>query len=253
MTEDLLKDNIADPLAIDPNKKYLEDLVGEGRKFQSPEELARGKYISDVYIKQLESRLDEMREDFKKVRDDNVSRAKLEELIEDLTQRQQLASSDNQKANEDRQPAINPDDIKSLVSSEVQNIASAARRAENFNIVRKKLQEHFGSNYQVHVKQQVEDLGLTSEEFNEIARSNPKVLFRTLGLDAPSPRDNFQPPLPSSQRRDTFAPNTQKRDWDYYEDMRLKNPDLYHDRKTYVQIQKDVLEQGEDAFYGRNK
>ena len=49
MNENLL-DAALDLDTVDPNKNYLTELVGDGKKFKTQEELARGKYESDLYL-----------------------------------------------------------------------------------------------------------------------------------------------------------------------------------------------------------
>ena len=39
MTQDNLLDDNDDQITVDENKNYLEELVGEGKKFKSPEEV----------------------------------------------------------------------------------------------------------------------------------------------------------------------------------------------------------------------
>jgi hypothetical protein len=54
---------------LDENKNYYEELVGEGKKFKDEKELAKGKWIADEYVKTLERSLDEMRNDYKGLRE----------------------------------------------------------------------------------------------------------------------------------------------------------------------------------------
>ena len=74
---------------IDPNKDYLAELVGEGKKFKTDKDLARGKYEADLYVKTLERQLDELRNDHLKLREDYTARAKLEELLGQLEAKSQ--------------------------------------------------------------------------------------------------------------------------------------------------------------------
>jgi len=85
--ENLMADQPDTIDTIDPSKNYLAELVGEGKKFKTQEDLARGKAESDAYIKILEKRSDELRNDYLKLRDDYSSRAKLEEVVDQLTKR----------------------------------------------------------------------------------------------------------------------------------------------------------------------
>lgn len=231
----------------DPNKNYLEELVGEGKKFKTPEDLARGKYEADQMISHKNQQFDQLREDYLKLREEYTSRAKLEDLVDQLAQRQLASSESNtQNTNEASKPSIDPKEIESLVSSKIQEFELSKKQTENFNQVRSRLSERYGNNYQSVLKEQIEQLGLTEMFVNDLARNHPQVLYKTLGLDQPKSSEQFQAP-PRSQRNDSFAPSTQKRTWSYYQKMRKENPKLWLDNKTQTQMLKDRVELG-DAF-----
>jgi len=247
-----MADNLLDqttdnqPEQIDPNKDYLTELVGEGKKFKSPQELARGKYEADLYVRTLERQKDELRSDFLKLKDEQAARAKLEDLIDQWSNKQQ-SSSDNTQANEQQttKPVIDSKEIESLVSSKIQEHELTKKQQENFAQVRTKLKEHFGSNYQEVLKQQIDNLGLNEDFINDLARRYPTVLYKTLGLDQEQ-RESFQSPPRSNQRSDNFAPSTTKRTWSYYQKIKKENPKLYYDPKTTVQMHNDAIALGKE-------
>jgi hypothetical protein len=241
MNENLLSDQPEDT-QIDPNKNYLEELVGEGKKFKDHETLARSKFESDSYIKILERRLDERANDYKTLKADYDSRASLQELIEQA--KQQFTSSETPNANEEK-PVIDSKQIESLVSSKILEHENTRRQTDNYNQVVSKLKERYGNSYQTALKQQMETLDLTESEINEMARNKPKVLYRTLGLDREVQREDFQSPLKSDQRSDSFAPRVQERTWAYYQELKKKDPKLYNDPKTNVQMQQDYIRLGD--------
>jgi hypothetical protein len=247
MADNLLdQTNDNQPEQIDPNKDYLTELVGEGKKFKSPQELARGKYEADQYVRTLERQKDELRSDYLKLKDEQAARAKLEDLIDQWSNKQQ-SSSDNTQANEQQttKPVIDSKEIESLVSSKIQEHELTKKQQENFAQVRTKLKERFGSNYQEVLKQQIDNLGLNEDFINDLARRYPAVLYKTLGLDQEQ-RESFQSPPRSNQRSDNFAPSTTKRTWSYYQKIKKENPKLYYDPKTTVQMHNDAIALGKE-------
>jgi hypothetical protein len=115
---------------------------------------------------------------------------------------------------------------------------------DNFNLVRSKLEERFGPNYQGTLTKQIQDLGLTKEFVDDLARNHPTVLFKTLGMDQPVQTEPFQAPVRSLGN---FAPSGEKkRTWSYYQQMRRENPKLYHDPKTVVQMHNDAIKLGDE-------
>lgn len=232
---------------IDPNKNYLEELVGEGKKFKDTQELAKGKYLADQMVEFKNRQFDELNADYLKLRQEYNAGPKLQEAIDRLLAMQQTPDRDNTpNANEvNDKPSFDPKEIESLVSSKIQEVEATRKQQENYNLVKNKLIERFGSNYQATLKTQIDDLGMTAEEADRLARNNPKVFLRTFELDKPETKENFQSP-PRSSRNDRFAPNTLKRTWSYYQRMRAEQPDLYRQPKTQVQMLDDMRELGKE-------
>lgn len=251
MTQNLFNSDPADDLPkIDDNKDYLNELVGDGKKFKTVDDLAKGKYLADAYVEHQNRQLDELRAEYRKLYEDNARRATLEDQLTQL--RQQLTSSNNTPpANEDLeqpQSTIDMKQIESLVSNKVLEHERTKKEEENWNIVVSRLKEKLGPNFSSVLKQQIQELGLTEDSVNQLARTSPKALFKTLGIDEHN-TNNFQAPMTSQMRHDSFAPRGKdKRTYSYYQDMKKKDPLVYLDSKTQTQMHKDALEQGEAFF-----
>lgn len=244
MTDNLLQEL---PPTIDPNTDFLNELVGENKKFKTPQDLAKGKFESDNYIKVLETRLDEFREDYKKLDADYKSRAKVEELIDKLGTLQAPATLNQEPPVKVEKPAIDPNEIKNLVASELKEMRTQNTQEDNYNRVGKTLKEHFGDNYASDVKRQLESLDLTEDDFHNLARTRPNFLLKALGADKPLVKETFQTPPRNERRSDTFSPRgAQKRTWSYYQNMKKENPDLYRNPKTNVDMHNDMMALGEE-------
>lgn len=252
MTDSLLADP-APSNNTDPNKNYLNDYINEGGKFHDPnkdlalEKLAKGKFEADNYIKHLESRLDDMRKDYLNLDSEYKSRARLEELADRLADKQLTSSDNTPNANEVNTPQLDPKLVESLVSNKLKEYEISKRQEDNFELVRSKLKERFGPNYQHVIKEQSENLGLTEDFVNNLARTQPNALFKLFNVDATSsPNNNFQAPPTSSQRSDSFAPKTPKRTWTYYQNLKKTDYKTYSDPRTQTQMYKDAMELGEE-------
>jgi len=210
------------------------------KKYKDNEGITKKVVHADATIEILKRQLDQMREDYTKARDENMTKAKLEDLIDKLSK---PASSEITPANEEiRKPAFDPNELDSLVSNKIREHESSKTQQENFNSVRDKLKERFGANYQSTVKQHIEDLGLTEEYFNDLARRTPKALYKILGMDSTSNQNYSAPPRSSSG----YTPQPQqKRTWSYYQELKKSNPNLFFDQKTNIQMSKDMVELGE--------
>lgn len=239
MTDDLFTPQEDHPV-VDPNKNYLNELVGEGKKFKTVEDLARGKFEADQYVEILKKRSDDFLDDYIQLRDERIAKARLEEY------QSQPQSSNNPPPVKEEKPAINPDELDTFVSRKIRENETLRKQQENFKLVQDKLKERFGDRFSTILQQESEKLKMTTETVNNLARNQPEVLLRLVGADQQPSQDIFQSPPRSSQRTDNFAPRgPEKRTWSYYQNMKKANPELYKDRKTAIQMQQDAIELGE--------
>lgn len=237
MTESLISDTPVTP-QVDPDKNYLTELVGEGKKFKSPEDLARGKYEADEFIRMKNAEYDKLREDYLKLHEQFKAKASMEELVDRLSNVQPQNRDNTTDA--DNKPAYDPREVESLIASKYQEFETQKTAQQNFKLVQDKLQERYGDNYPSVIKQQIESLGLTREFVDDLARKHPQVLLKTLGVNDQPPTETFRSPPRSSVRNDNFAPHTPKRDWQYYENLRKNSPAIYTNPKTQLQMHEDA-------------
>lgn len=247
MTDTLFKET--EEVTFDQNKNYLEDLVGEGKKFKDYEALAKGKVHSDQTIEILTKKLDDLREDYLKLREENTATAKLEDLLDRIERTKSAIDSKDTLDAYDDKPGLKLEDIESLFSSKLTEYEQKKKEAENFNMVQNKLKERYGDNFPSHLSTQMQSLGLSKETVDHMARTTPQVLIRALGLDQKESSGDFQAPPRSARRNDSFQPTGgQKRTYSYYQELRKKDPMLYHDPKINLQMQEDAMELGEAFF-----
>lgn len=238
---------------------YIEELTGPGKKFDRTKyeseadmwkAVAEGKYKSDQYIDFKNSEYDKLVHDYKTLREDHMAGASLKELLDQLKE-QQLASSTTTQAKEVTEPAFDPKKIEDLVDQRLTAAEQARQQKANFDSVRTTLREHFGENHQTVLKQQIDELGITPEYANELARTNPKVFLKLLGVGERR-QELFQAPPRSNQNTQQFTPKGgELRDFLFYEKMRKEDPVRYRDPKTQVQMHKDAIALGLEKFNAR--
>lgn len=247
---ELFKQPDEDNFTIDPNKNYLEELVGENKKFKDHEALAKGKAEADGYIKVLERKLDAIVADNKTLRDDYLkldtdykSRASVEELIDRISTQKQLPTSDNTPSDRNEPPMLDPTKLDELFSQKYHQMKTAERQEENYKKVVSTLQERYGENFQDVLRKQTAELDLSEEEVLSMAKNRPNALLRLL----PEPKqESFGTPPRSSVRTDNFSPTGgPKRTWSYYEKMRKEKPNQYNDPQTSIQMYEDYKLLGE--------
>jgi hypothetical protein len=244
----ILDNNPGDLPQIDPQKNYLEELVGDGKKFKSPEELARGKAEADMYIEHMKQRQDELRSDYAKLRDEYNAGPKLKETLDQYMQElKQSQGTTNPLGQQEDKSVLDEAKLSDIVKQHLIANKQLEKEENNAAAVESKLQEAYGTNYKQLVKQQIDQLGLSVEYFNDLARKHPAVLYRTLGLEGQRQQENFQTPPSSTRGSDPFG-GAKKRTESFYQEIRKNDPMKYRDPKTQDQMFKDAQEQGEAFF-----
>lgn len=235
----ILEQDTTDQVVIDENKKYYDDLVGEGKKFKDNEALARSKFEADSYIEILKKRQDELRDDYLKMREEVMAKAKLEELISQLDKKSAVQEpSDNMTTVKPELP-----DLDKLFSDKITQHELSKKKEANLQAVKEKLIERFGKNYQNTVKQQIEDLGISEDVFNQMAQNYPNMVYKSLGLDQPLKTEGFQAP-PRSSFQGPPQSGKKERTWSYYQELKRTDPKLYYNPKIANQMQEDYQRLG---------
>jgi hypothetical protein len=223
-----------------------EDIIAKW-KDKPQEELLAAKAESDLYIETLKARFDDLSKDYLDAKDQLKTGAQLKELLDRLDNPNK--NTDNNSNDTDLgqvQPGMKPEDIQKLVDERYSAHQRALKQNENLSAMQAKLRETLGPEYQDAYKQRLDTLGLTPEFADDLAKNHPTVFIKTFGLDATSPQTQSVLPR-NTQRPTTFAPQTPKRDWNYYQELKKTNPRLYLDPKIAVQMHNDAIELG-DAF-----
>jgi hypothetical protein len=228
------------PNELDPNKSYLEELVGEGKKYKDLEALARSRIFADEHIQNLEAEQQTLRDDYIQLREEYNKALNLQELLDKLQQQQLPGDQIPQTPTDDDRKPLTMDQIESLL--EQRDVKK--RENENFREVQNKLKETYGPGYSQELRTLADSMGMSAEEVDAMARRNPKAFERL--FITPKQTDSFDGPPSSTRRSGTFAPTTVKRDWKYYEKMRKENRELYNSPKTQMQIIEDMKTLGAD-------
>ncbi len=245
---DLFNDDQVDQPQIDPQKNYLEELVGPGKKFATPEDMAKGKYLADELIKFKEKEYDRLREDYLKLKGERDTKAILEEL---LTKNAQKPVDNNPPPVAQESKPFDPKQVEDLIQQRINESKTIERQNANQQLVIEKLKERYGDSYTSVLKKQIDSLGLSENFVTNMAKDYPQVLMKTLGLDQPVQRETFQSPMNSSVRTDNFAPTGREtKGWSYYEKLRVEKPQVYTDPKTQIELFNAIRTMGEDKFYG---
>lgn len=204
-------------ITIDPEKDYLPDLVGEGKKFKTPADLARAKLESDIFIKRLQRENADMRA---KVDTEFSMKQFLDNLDSKL--KTKPAEDTNQRTTPDEPNAeppkgISQEDILKLLDSREKAKQEQANLEKAIELSKKA----FGANYALVLEQKAQDLGLPKSYIEDIAKTNVTAFAKIVGAE---PKNENIQLFPSSSVTTQNAPpvNTGKKYSDF-EKLRKDN------------------------------
>jgi len=239
---------MADVFQNDPSetpledKNYLEELVGEGKKFSDPEKLARAKVESDRFIARLLAEQEEMRKALEKRNNEEEFLTKLEQITKPRQPEIEEPTLGNQPT---EKSALTPADIERMLEER-----EAKKTAErNLETVVQKLEQAFGPDYRSRVQNQASTLGVGTDFLTDIAAKNPQAFYKLMGLDQQNRQDTFSPPPRSNTM--AFQPNSgNKKDYNYWKAQRAeKGEGWYFQKSTQREIWNSVNSMGEAEFY----
>lgn len=242
-----------DQMTVDPNKNYFEELVGEGKKFATPEELARGKAESDTFINRITEENKTLREELKT---HNTLQSAIDQLRAEK-EAQSIQSQGNQHQTDDdvnqhsqgsqnQDNALTKESVEAIVQEAISNTRSEMISEQNMSRVVNSLTEQFGPNFQTVVTGRAQELGLGENYLTNLAKEQPKAFLALMGVSE-SPQSVQQQAAPDSARSN---PGNSKdvKNFNYYEEIRKKDPDLYNSVAMHHEMMAALEEQGDDFY-----
>jgi menaquinone-dependent protoporphyrinogen IX oxidase len=228
----------------------LTDLVGEGKKFKTPDDLAKAKLESDRFIEKLQNEQRELREELSK-------RLSAEEA---LRRAQEAGSRVEQGATTPQTPPPQrtqeqPADIMSEVEKALNRRDQQKTVQSNMDQVTSKMTSTYGSVEKAAevVQQKAQELGMSMTKLQELASENPKAFFTLLGVNDKAPEapktsswanTKNAAAMKSGAAASMVNPGTYK----YYEEIRKSDPAAYFSPRVQLQMDKDAREKGDKFF-----
>lgn len=226
----------------------LDSLVGDDKKFKTPDDLARAKFESDRVILAREREMAELREELAK-------RKTTEELFEQIKQRTPPVE---RQATEDQPPAVTPpltdEDLAARIRAITQQDSVAQRTQKNLEDVTAGLVELYGDEDKANevVKRRAQELGVPVTFLEDVAKQGPTAFFATLGVQSPkgtpgAPRSDVNT-ASFSENRGGPKPGT----YGYYQALaKTMKPEEYFSPRIQNQLMKDAFAaeaRGEDFY-----
>lgn len=243
----LFNENPADQ-QNNPTEFKFEDLVGEGKKYKTQDDLAKTVGHQHNHIARIEKENAELR----KLREQNDRTARLEEMLAQLLQSNKPSNEEqpNREENKTQTPALTENEIEAKIESLLGKKTQEQVRTQNLRSVRDELVKVFGNSYTTVVAEKAEELGLSKEDVDDLASRNPKLFFKTFDVTSqnkvqPEPKINgtVRPPEGSVFSDSDAKPRS------YYVNLKRTDPEAY--KRSMMQMDRDALKLG-DAFFDTN-
>lgn len=226
-----------------PATQHLDQLVGEGKKYKTVEDLAK------AYV-HVESFAENLKRENGEQRDELTQRLSIAELVRNLKPTEQPPAAPAAQPNPvEQSKPITEEDLVARIRDVMKNDSAQERASTNAAQVINRLKDTFGDNDKINefVSGKAAELKLNVEWLQDVAKQNPDAFFKLVGLDAQphgTPGASKPEINTSSLNQYTAKPDT----YAYFEQMRRDNPKEYYRPATQNRIMKAALERGE-SFY----
>ena len=147
-----------------------QELVGEGKKYQSPEEALRSVPHAQQHIQTLESELAEVKEELTK-------RKTTQDLLDEIKSGIQTTETTSQE------PEFNQDMLQNVVNKTIESKEKERVFQQNARSVAEKFTTQYGDKAETVYNSMAQSNGLTIEQLHNLAATNPKLVLRLNELE----------------------------------------------------------------------
>lgn len=233
MTESLTKTIVENQ---EPN--YLDQLVGEGKKYKTAQDLAKAYANADEHISKIQGENTEIsalvvEKDIELEKEKSETRRKVEELLKQAKEKK--ASDSAAKPTTGTEPLVNgAEDIEEVVKKVITE--SKAKEASDSNVAKakSKLIEAYGDedSYKKAVREYLASGELSAEEFDSMAARSPDALLKLITSSIPSKKaepnstPGFRP-----QREFQEVKQSPEQSFKFWKKLMLENRNEYDKKK----------------------
>lgn len=255
MTNPLFSDhenNSTDP-NIDNEKDYATELIGDGKKYKTVQDAAKGLVEKDMFIERLKAEAAEARAALK-------GEQKMDEFFEKLKNVQTAATGNEStqvtstgETATNQQNSNNNNNPKALTAEEVQELLEKRDRekqeAANLSLAVQKVKEAYGANYTAVMRQKAEELGMSPDYLTGLAKTQPKAFLKLVEADNQNNQRTFSPTSSVNTTAMSGGKRTGERNNEYYRNLRKQVGDAeFFKPKIQNELHKDMLRLREAFF-----
>jgi hypothetical protein len=222
----------------------LESYVGDGKKYKSPEELAKGYQNADQFLNQMKTENEQLRGELDK-------RLNAEDMV-DRIKREHEELQASMKAQENTTPQLDEKALSDLISQTLDQKNTQKVAQDNIQAVDSKMKELFGTDKASEIVQtKSKELNLSVEYLAEVAAKSPDGFYSLLGIG----RDKTITPSITASTTNTEAVAkvnsigaVEADTWNSFESLRRSDPKKYYTPTVQNKLFKARQDKGQ-AFY----
>lgn len=215
---------------MDENVDYVEQLVGEGKKFRDLQGLARGKAEADATIEMLKKKADELQQELK-------TRMTFADLLTELKGNKAPQQEDVvTPPSEPQHSKLDDSDIETRLEKILAEREAKKTHETNVEKVKRVMIEQFGDDTSLVIKKKAQELNMSPADLQDLAVRSPSAFFSLVGVAPERSGDSFSAP-----RNQVNLGNQQTgvRNAKYYEQMKRVDSKKYFSNETTTQMIKD--------------
>lgn len=221
----------------------INTLVGEGKKFKTPEDLAKGKLEADRFIEQVKLENAELRKQLEE-------RTTLEQSLEEIKKaRANPAGKELEPANS----ALDEKELQSLIQRTIDSAAKNKELESNILLSDRAVVEHMAGDRakaEQFLKSKAAELNVGIDFLMSMAGRSPKAFLSLIGVDTSKVQTSTHVSPKSSVNTDAddYVPNggsPKAGTKEYYENLRRTNAKVYWTPK----IQNEIFQARKEGRY----
>lgn len=239
-TDDAGKEKPAASKGGDPTQEALAMLVGEGRKYKTVEELAKGYVNADEHIEVLKS-------DNEKLKQEAAKGKTINEVLERIEQSRKPAGDTTSGSAK----GVSVEDIERLVDARLTGRETALTRSANIGKAEAALSAKYGDKAK-EVYAQKADTPAKRRALNELAAIDPDMfvgLFQTTA-EVRNPADGSNKAVDTLNAQQQSGRVADPDCKEFYDVMRKKEPSKFYSQAIQLEMHKK-LAANKDKFFGR--
>lgn len=243
--EDQTQETQQQPSQQEPTQEQqspLGDLVGEGKKYKTVEDLVAGFYHAQNHIATIEQENEEFRNKMEQQESEyRGSQAVLDALEQRNTPSQKEPTSSNSSDEEA---------VRNLVEQVVEQKSTEQKKADNIKKANQRATEMYGDKAKSKVEEAAASLNVSVDFLRQTASTSPAAFEKLVAENTQQGQNTMTgaSPQPSNVNTQAMPKHDGEKNFAYYNKLRKENPSAFKS----VAVQKEMMQQrsrlGKDFF-----